>query len=126
MDIFNKKKMAKLERQLSLKEAECSSLKSDLAFLERENDELKTKLGTNVKVVASVKSSEPTLIKDAKSIRSSSVNSVDRQTQTSNQTVESKASDLLLTGAMGGLMSSAIINSFNMPPNLEIDNEESQ
>lgn len=107
MDIFNKKKMAKLERQLSLKEAECSSLRSDLAFLERENDELKTKLGTNVKVVASVKSSEPSFIKDAKSIRSSSVNSVDRQTQTSNQTVESKARDLLLTG----LMSSAIINS---------------
>lgn len=111
MDIFNKKKIAKLERQLSLKEAECSSLKSDLAFLERENDELKTRLGTNVKVVASVKSSEPSLIKDAKSIRSSSVNTADKQTQTCNQSVDLKASDLLLTGAMSGLVSSALINN---------------
>ncbi|PKG68666.1 hypothetical protein [Pseudoalteromonas sp. GutCa3] len=117
MDIFNKKKMAKLERQLSLKEAECSSLKSDLAFLERENDELKTKLGTNVKVVAFVKSSEPSLIKDAKSIRSSSINSVDRQT--SNKIVETKASDLILTGAMGGLVSSALINSIDSESSAE-------
>lgn len=111
MDIFNNKKIAKLERQLLLKEAECSSLKSDLAFLERENDELKTKLGTNVKVVASVKSFETSLIKDAKSIRSSSVNSADKQAQTCNQSVDSRASDLLLTGAMGGLVSSALINN---------------
>tara|TARA_B110000046_G_scaffold185228_1_gene226106 strand:+ start:1423 stop:1761 length:339 start_codon:yes stop_codon:yes gene_type:complete len=66
LDIFNKKKIAKLERQLSLKERECTSLKSDLALLERENDKLKARLGENPKVVTCVKSSEPTFITDSK------------------------------------------------------------
>lgn len=101
MDFFNKKKLAKLERQLSLKEAECTSLKSDLEFLERENHELKTRLGENSKVVASVKSSKPSFI----SIKRAPVNSTDKQSQTSNQT---NSQDLILGGAMGGLVSSAL------------------
>ncbi len=66
MDIFNKKKIAKLERQLSLKESECTSLKSDLAFLERENDKLKARLGENPKVATCVQSSKPTFTTNPK------------------------------------------------------------
>ncbi len=106
MDFFNKKKLAKLERQLSLKEVECSSLKSDLEFLERENHELKNRLGENSKVVASVKSSKPSFI----SIKRAPVNSADKQSQTSNQAVKGNGHDLILGGAMGGLVSSALSN----------------
>jgi hypothetical protein len=106
LDIFNKNLIAKLERQLSLKERECISLKSDLEFLERENDELKSRLGENFKVVAAVKSSEPYFIKDAKN-----VNSADRPTQIINRASETKASDLIFTAAIGGIVNSTLFNS---------------
>ncbi|WP_064663893.1 hypothetical protein [Pseudoalteromonas sp. MQS005] len=66
MDLFNNKKLAKLKKELSLKEKECKSLKSDLEILERENHHLKSLLGKNTKVIGSVKSSAPSFIRSAK------------------------------------------------------------
>ncbi|WP_024597484.1 hypothetical protein [Pseudoalteromonas sp. AC163] len=102
MDIFNIKKIAKLERQLSLKEAQCSSLKSDLAFLERENDKLKARLGENPKVATRVKSSEPTFITGSKTPSRPLSN-----TSTSSNRLQTEGSSVAVAA---GVLANAVLN----------------
>lgn len=107
MDIFNKNKIAKLERQLSLKERECTSLKSDLALLERENDKLKARLGENRKVAICIKSSEPTFITDSKT-HSRSLSNKSTSSSRPQARTKTEGSSVAVAVAAGVLASTAL------------------
>lgn len=105
MDIFGKKRISELEKQLELKSSEIDSLKSDVRALERENYELKAKYEPN-KGLHIVKSASNTFMRSvggskAKQPASNNISKSSPQS-TGASVCQSNSSDGLVAGALIG------------------------
>lgn len=101
MDIFGKRRIDELEKQLELAIAEISSLKSDLRELERENYELKSKYEPS-KGPAIVKSADPSFMRPDDRINAKKLSSSSISQESPQITGQSSSSDGFVTGAVIG------------------------